>query len=93
LINFIKGFIESKASIIKKRKKIKKGEKIRIKYITVIKANSKQKDKLITVMNALKKLDVNSLITRCSQLWQIEIKGKHNLEILENILSNSISST
>ncbi len=84
-IGFIRGFLDSKASVVKRRKKIKKGEKIRIKHVTVVKASSSRREKLVTVADALRKLGVNSLITRCSQLWQIEIKGKHNLERLEKI--------
>jgi len=84
-IGFVRGFLDSKASVVKRRKKIKKGEKIRIKHVTVVKASSSRREKLVTVADALRKLGVNSLITRCSQLWQIEIKGKHNLERLENV--------
>ena len=86
-IGFVRGFLETKASVVKRRKKIKKGEKIRIKHVTVVKASSSRREKLVTVADALRKLGVNSLITRCSQLWQIEIKGKHNLERLEKIVT------
>ena len=89
-IGFVRGFLETKASVVKRRKKIKKGEKIRIKHVTVVKASSSRREKLVTVADALRKLGVNSLITRCSQLWQIEIKGKHNLERLENVTGISL---